>query len=320
MRNTSGMHIIKNRKERDNKMISACRITVMNLDNAIRGMRNPLNSWHKSDSYYDDNGNYILGECDLSLAMRLANAGSDDRKYLRQILVSIDIEAPFLWWKEFDTYKVATVSNSCSTMHRLHTRYLTIDDFTHESLDEPGLQLLQANIDYINHNRRLYIATNDKKYWRRMIEMLGTNYNQLRTVTLNYEVLRNMYHARKNHKLQEWKDLCKIIESLPYSQLITGEEAKWEGEDVLSLIKENSMLCGARQTLIRCPIFDEIAKAKADTVNKLQTALTTFFANDEILKYNEVDADYINEQINKIINEFLEGKYDRTTEDMGAQS
>ena len=205
-------------------MIKVTKISVMNFENAIRGMRNPLNSWAKSDSYYDENGNYILGENDLSLAMKLANLGSDDRKYLRQIIVSMDIEAPFLWWKEFDTYKVATVANSCSTMHKLHSRDLTISDFTHENLDEPGLQLLQANIDYINHNRRLYIATNDKKHWRRMIEMLGTNYNQLRTVTFNYEVLRNMYHARKHHKLDEWRELCKRIESLPYSQLITGKE------------------------------------------------------------------------------------------------
>ena len=203
-------------------MIKITKISVMNIENAFRGMRNPLNSWHKSDSYYNDDGDFVLGENDLSLAMKLANAGSDDRKFMRQILVSMDIEAPLLWWKEFDTYKVGTVANSCSTMHRLHTRDLTIDDFTHENLDEPGLQLLQANIDYINHNRRLYVATNDKKYWRRMIEMLGTNYNQLRTVTLNYEVLHNIYHARKHHKLQEWKDFCKVIEGLQYSQLITG--------------------------------------------------------------------------------------------------
>ena len=204
-------------------MIKVTKISVMNFENAIRAMRNPLNSWAKSDSYYDENGNYILGENDLSLAMKLANLGSDDRKYLRQILVSIDIEAPFLWWKEFDTYKVGTVANSCSTMHKIHSRDLMLSDFTWENLDEPGLQLLEATIDYINHNRRLYIATNDKKYWRHMIDALPTSYNQLRTVTLNYEVLRNMYHARKHHKLDEWRELCKMIESLPYSQLITGE-------------------------------------------------------------------------------------------------
>lgn len=204
-------------------MIAIHNVDVMNFDNALRGMRNPLNSWDKSDSGYDNYGNFLIGEKDLALAMRLANAGSDDRKFLRQIFVSIDIEAPFLWWKEFDTYKVGTVANSCSTMHRIHSRDLELSDFTWENLDEPGLQLLEATIDYINHNRKFFIQTKDKKYWRRMIDMLGTNYNQLRTVTLNYEVLRNMYHARKHHKLSEWQELCKVIETLPYSQLITGD-------------------------------------------------------------------------------------------------
>lgn len=229
-------------------MIKICNVKVMNFENAIRGMRNPMNSWDRSDSdfscktcegcYYEKEKNMTeendvvecwcnhtalrIGENDLNLAMRLANAGSDDRKFLRQIFVSMDIEAPFLWWKEFDTYKVATVANSCSTMHRIHTRDLEISDFTWENLDEPGLQLLEATIDYINHNRKLYIETKDKKYWRHMIDMLGTNYNQLRTVTLNYEVLKNMYHARKHHKLSEWHILCEVIENLPYSQLITG--------------------------------------------------------------------------------------------------
>ena len=229
-------------------MIKVTKISVMNFENAIRGMRNPLNSWDRSDSdfscktcegcYYEkemnrteENGvvecwcNHTalrIGENDLNLAMRLANAGSDDRKFLRQIFVSMDIEAPFLWWKEFDTYKVATVANSCSTMHRIHTRDLELSDFTWENLDEPGLQLLEATIDYINHNRKLFIETKEKKYWRHMIDALPTSYNQLRTVTFNYEVLKNMYHARKQHKLAEWRDLCKRIESLPYSQLITG--------------------------------------------------------------------------------------------------
>ena len=207
-------------------MIKITNVSVMNMENAIRGMRNPLNSWGKSDSHYDEKGNYILGENDLALATRLANGGSDDRKYLRQIFVSMDIEAPLLWWKEMDQYKVGTVTNSCSTMHRLHTRDLRLSDFTWENLDEPGIQLLEATIDYINHNRRLYIATNDKKYWRRMIDALPTSYNQLRTVSLNYEVLRNIYHARKAHKLTEWRELCMKIESLPYSQLITGERSK----------------------------------------------------------------------------------------------
>lgn len=232
-------------------MIKVNNISVMNFDNAIRGMRNPLNSWDRSDSdfscrdcegcYYgglvnevlEDNGSVThwcnhqairLGENDLSLAMRLANAGSDDRKFLRQILVSVDITAPFYWWKEFDTYKVGTVANSCSTMHKIHAKEFTLDDFSWDRIDAPGLQLLEAIIDYLNHNRKLFVETKDKHYWHNMIQILPTSYNQLRTVTLNYEVLRNMYHARKHHKLQEWVDLTKVIETLPYSCLITGEQ------------------------------------------------------------------------------------------------
>jgi hypothetical protein len=203
-------------------MISTCKVSVLNVENAIRGMRNPLNSWHKSDSYYDEEGGFILGDNDLALAMKLVNAGSDHRKFLRQIIVSMDITAPFYWWKEFDTYKVGTVANSCSTMHKIHDKEFTLADFSWERLDEPGLQLLEATIDYLNHNRKNFIATKDKRYWHNMIQILPTSYNQLRTVTLNYEVLRNMYHARKHHKLDEWRELCKVIESLPYSSLITG--------------------------------------------------------------------------------------------------
>jgi hypothetical protein len=212
-------------------MIKLNNISVMNFDNAIRGMRNPLNSWDRSDSFWDVSSiddTFILGENDLALAMKLANAGSDDRKFLRQIFVSVDILAPFYWWKEFDTYKVGTVANSCSTMHKIHEKEFTLADFSWERLDEPGLQLLEATIDYLNHNRKNFVATKDKKYWRNMIQILPTSYNQLRTVTLNYEVLRNMYHARKHHKLDEWRELCKRIESLPYSCLITGEEQSYE--------------------------------------------------------------------------------------------
>jgi hypothetical protein len=209
-------------------MIKVTNVSVMNFENAIRGMRNPLNSWEKSDSsflpLYAPPHEYVaeIGENDLALAMRLANAGSDDRKFLRQILVSVDITAPLYWWKEFDTYKVGTVANSCSTMHRIHSKEFTLADFSWEHLDEPGLQLLEATIDYLNHNRKLFNETKDKRYWHNMIQILPTSYNQLRTVTLNYEVLRNMYHARKHHKLDEWRELCKVIEGLPYSCLITG--------------------------------------------------------------------------------------------------
>ena len=207
-------------------MIKIEKQEVFNFEGAIRGMRNPLNSWDKSDSVYENPFGFNIGEADLNLMKKLYKGGTEHRKFMRQIFVSMDIEAPLLWWKEMDQYKVGTVTNSCSTMHRLHTRDLLFSDFTWENLDEPGLQLLEATIDYINHNRRLYVATNDKKYWRRMIDMLGTNYNQLRTETFNYEVLHNIYHARKAHKLGEWKALCKVIESLPYSQLITGEVAR----------------------------------------------------------------------------------------------
>ena len=206
-------------------MITVRNISVWNIENAIRGMRNPLNSWEKSDSFVDSYGIFYIGDNDLALAMKLANAGSDDRKFLRQIFVSMDITAPLLWWKEFDTYKVGTVANSCSTMHKIHAKEFTLSDFTWENLDEPGLQLLEATIDYLNHNRKNYNDTKDKKYWRNMIDILPTSYNQLRTVTLNYEVLRNMYHARKHHKLYEWRALCHKIEQLPYSELITGEVA-----------------------------------------------------------------------------------------------
>ena len=202
-------------------MIKIDNIKIFNLARAVYSARNALNSWAKSDS---DLENDILGEADLGLAMKLANAGSDDRKFLRQIIVSMDILAPFYWWKEYDTYKVGTVANSCSTMHRIHSNEFRLSDFSWEHLDEPGLQLMEAIIDYLNHNRKLFNETKDKQYWHNMIQILPTSYNQLRTVTLNYEVLRNMYHARKHHKLAEWRELCKRIESLPYSQLITGEE------------------------------------------------------------------------------------------------
>ena len=207
-------------------MIKVTNIKVYNLARAVYSARNALNSWAKSDS---DLENDILGENDLALAMRLANAGSDDRKFMRQISVVMDVTAPLLWWKEAGQYKIGVTTNSCSTMHRIHSRDLELSDFTWENLDEPGLQLLEATIDYINYNRKLYIETKEKKYWRHMIDALPTSYQQLRTVTLNYEVLRNMYHARKNHKLTEWRTLCDVIESLPYSQLITGDRDQQGG-------------------------------------------------------------------------------------------
>ena len=190
----------------------------MNFENAIRGARNPMNSWGRMDSYYDEEGNYILGDNDLSLASRLAKAGSDHRKYLRQIIVSLDISAPLYWWKEFDTYKVGTVANSCSTMHKIQAKEFTREDFSCEKMSEEGLKLLDSVIAFMERERIAFIETKDKAHWHNMIQTLPTSYNQLRTVTLNYEVLINIYRARRYHKLDEWKTLCAEIEKLPYAK------------------------------------------------------------------------------------------------------
>jgi hypothetical protein len=188
----------------------------MNFENAMRGARNPLNSWAKTDSYYDEQGNYVLGENDLSLATRLCSAGSDHRKFIRQIMVSMDITAPLYWWKEFDTYKVGTVANSCSTMHKIHAKAFAREDFSHDRLDEGGLALLDATIAYLESERQKFLANKeDRQPWHNMIQMLPSSYNQMRTVTLNYENLVNIYYARRNHKLAEWHTLCDWILSLP---------------------------------------------------------------------------------------------------------
>ena len=199
-------------------MIKISNITVMNFENAIRGARNPMNSWARMDSYYDADGNYVLGENDLGLASRLAKAGSDHRKYLRQVIVSLDILAPLYWWKEFDTYKVGTVANSTSTMHKIQAKEFCRSDFSHEKMDEPTLAVLDSIIACLEDNRLKFIETKDKAYWHNMIQLLPTSYNQLRTVTLNYEVLINIYRARRYHKLDEWKILCAEIENLPYAK------------------------------------------------------------------------------------------------------
>ena len=195
----------------------------MNLDNAIRGARNPLNSWGRMDSEYDENGAFILGENDLDLARRLARAGSDHRKYLRMIFVSVDITAPLYWWKEFDTYKVGTVANSCSTMHKIHAKAFEREDFSCDRLDEGGLAALDALIEYLESERQKFCADKENKQsWHNMIQLLPSSYNQMRTVTLNYENLINIYYARRSHKLAEWHALCDWIKSLPYaSDLIT---------------------------------------------------------------------------------------------------
>ena len=202
-------------------MITIERVSVMNLENAIRGARNPMNSWGRMDSSYDAEGNYILGENDLDLAKRLAHAGSDHRKFLRQIFVSVDVTAPLYWWKEFDTYKVGTVANSCSTMHKIHTKEFERADFSHDRLDEGGLRMLDATIEYLEAERQKFCADKtDRQSWHNMIQMLPSSFNQMRTVSLNYENLINIYYARKSHKLAEWHTFCDWISSLPYAKEI----------------------------------------------------------------------------------------------------
>ena len=209
-------------------MLNVERTSVMNLENAIRGARNPMNSWARMDSHYDENGSYILGPNDLDLAKRLAGAGSDHRKFLRQIFVSVDITAPLYWWKEFDTYKVGTVANSTSTMHKIHAKAFERGDFSHDRLDTGALAALDALIAYLESERLKFVADKgNKQAWHNMIQLLPSSYNQMRTVTMNYENLINIYYARRNHKLAEWHTLCDWIMSLPYAaDLIAIKEEK----------------------------------------------------------------------------------------------
>lgn len=243
-------------------MIKLENTEVMGWEAAIRGMRNPMNSWEQSDSGWDESiyhndkdyitvmsedfSDYEVGPNDLDLMKRLHNAGTDHRKFMRMITVYVDITAPLYWWKEFDTYKVGTVANSCSTMHKIADKEFTLDDFSHEHLCDDELALLEEVITRLNMNRIVFIAKNDKqvdrytvmsdecyaKYkktlWWQMIQLLPSSYNQRRTVMMNYEVLANMYKSRKNHKLDEWHTLCDWIKTLPCSQLITGEFDKME--------------------------------------------------------------------------------------------
>ena len=252
-------------------MILIEKTQVMGLEPTIRGMRNPMNSWAKSDSEFNvdcgicdsehyncDNcptnpfsangtDNALIGPNDLDLMLRLARAGSVDGKFRRMIAVYVDITAPLYWWKEFDTYKVGTVANSCSTMHKIHAKEFTLEDFSYEHLLEtegewididnvdpysfPALDSMDGMkiiVDMLNHHRRRFLETNDKKYWWQMIQLLPSSYNQKRTVMLNYEVLANIYQHRRNHKLDEWREVCRWIESLPYSEIITYNVAEKE--------------------------------------------------------------------------------------------
>ena len=232
---------------------------VVGWEHAIRGMRNPMNSWDKSDSRYHndpiydkknpllihDNPIFNVGPNDQELMRVLRRSGTDHRKFMRMIVVYLDITAPLYWWKEFDTYKVGTVANSCSTMHKIHAKEFTLDDFSHKHLDDErnvlkdcneyqlgdhywpeytSRDILNLTIYALNYYRDLYLQTKDKQYWWQMIQLLPSSYNQKRTVMLNYEVLANMFAARCNHKLDEWKTLCEWMRTLPYSNLITGEE------------------------------------------------------------------------------------------------
>ena len=222
-------------------MIKLEHTEVFGWEAAIRGMRNPLNSWDKSDStflpVYAPPAEYVpeIGDNDLDLMRKLAKAGSSHAKYRRMIMVSVDITAPLYWWKEFDTYKVGTVANSCSTMHKIHDKEFTMDDFSHEHLLTGSMFQLHRTVDLLNEAREAFLectvskyATSEecsaakKMYWWQMIQLLPTSYNQKRTVMMNYEVLVGMYRDRKNHKLDEWHTLCDWITSLPYSEIITG--------------------------------------------------------------------------------------------------
>lgn len=219
------------------------------LEFIIQGMRNPMNSWEKSDSYenfdvsYDEETRaevhhpyYRIGATDISLMQRLANAGTDHRKYMRMMPVYVRITAPLYWWKEFDTYKVGTVTNSCSTMHKIQDKEFTLDDFSCEHLKNAfdvsipytssitGIfeykKILEDSIEVLNNARNLYLETKDKRFWWQMIQLLPSSYNQTRNVMMNYEVLANIYKSRKDHKLDEWREFCRWIETLPYSELI----------------------------------------------------------------------------------------------------
>ena len=220
-------------------MIKIENVEVMGWEAAIRGMRNPMNSWEKSDSTFSDvfddyenlHSYYMksadIGKNDLDLMTRLNNAGTDHRKFMRMITVYVDITAPLYWWKEYDTYKVGTVANSCSTMHKIADKEFTLEDFSCEHLENSWLAHLKETIRLLNEARDAYHWCNTdakKEWWWQMIQLLPSSYNQRRTVMLNYEVLANMYKSRRNHKLDEWHTFCDWIEELPYSELITGEK------------------------------------------------------------------------------------------------
>lgn len=219
--------MIKKRKdERKSIMLKVSKTSVMNLENAIRGARNPLNSWAKSDSFVKE-GVFELGEQDRVLARRLCRAGSDHRKFIRQIFVSVDILAPIYWWKEYDTYKVGTVANSTSTMHKIHSKPFELEDFSCDHMTAESKKVFEEYLKYLENIRKKFVEHKDKKDWYDLIQLLPSSYQQLRTCSLNYEVLIHIYYARKEHKLEEWHTFCRWIEGLPYAKdliLIQEEE------------------------------------------------------------------------------------------------
>lgn len=205
-------------------MIQIENVDYYGFDAALRGMRNPLNSWEKSDSQIDGFGCVNIGANDYKLMEKLVKAGTDHSKFMRMITVTMDIAAPLYWWKEFDTYKVGTVRNSCSTMHTIHKRKFTLDDFSYEHLADSSLIMLESTIKELNFWRKEYVNgvnKGDKYFWWQIIQLLPSSYNQRATAQVNYAVLRNMYHSRKNHKLDEWRQFCEWVHSLPVSELIT---------------------------------------------------------------------------------------------------
>lgn len=218
-------------------MIKFENVEVVGWEHAIRGMRNPKNSWAQSDSFEfppEDDGTPWIGKNDRALMKRLTSAGTDHRKFMRMLVVYVDITAPLYWWKEFDTYKVGTVANSCSTMHKIHAKPFEMDDFSREHLLNGSLFMLRQTVGILNEAREKFIETKEKIYWWQMIQLLPSSYNQKRTVMLNYEVLANIYKSRKNHKLNEWNadcegSFCRWIETLPYSELITGRKGACNG-------------------------------------------------------------------------------------------
>lgn len=200
-------------------MIKVENIDVWGFNHAIRGMRNPMNSWHMSDST-----DGVIGYKDLDLMHRLYKAGAEHRKYLRQIMVSMDIIAPLYWWKEFDTYKIGTVANSCSTMHKIHCKEFTLDDFSHEHLlEDEATEFMKHLVNGLNFYRKKFLKTKDKVYWWQMIQLLPSSYNQRRTVTMNYENIVSMINQRTGHKLDEWHDFIEVLKKLPYVKEIIGE-------------------------------------------------------------------------------------------------